>query len=234
MKRFIFTAVFFIVFVGFYCAHANAASIKGDISFNGTVPPAQKLKMDADPSCMLQHPEGVTSEDLLVNADLRVKNVFVYIKEGDTGSHKAPKDPVVLNQLGCRYEPHVLGIQADQPLQIVNSDDTLHNVHALPKNSKQFNLGMPIKGMKLKKKFKKSEVMVKIKCDVHPWMSAYVGVLSHPYYDVTGDSGVFEIKDLAPGDYVVEAWHEKLGASTQNVTIPAADAVQEIHFTFEG
>ena len=119
----------------------------------------------------------------------------------------------------------------NQPLEIVNSDDTLHNVHALSVNNPQFNLGMPIKGMKMKKTFTKPEVMVKIKCEVHPWMSAYAGVVDNPFYGVTGEDGSAQIKDLPAGEYTIEAWHEKYGTQTQKITVTDKD--QEVTFPFK-
>jgi hypothetical protein len=122
-------------------------------------------------------------------------------------------------------------MQAGQPLSILNSDATLHNVHALGRKNPEFNLGMPIKGMKLEKTFFNPEVMVKFKCDVHPWMSAYAGVLTHPFFSVTQETGVYEIKDLPPGTYVIEAWHEKYGTQTQQVTVDEA-GTQTVDFAF--
>ena len=136
-------------------------------------------------------------------------------------------------QKGCHYVPHVQGVQVGQPLQIVNSDSTLHNVHGMPKQSKEFNLGMPIQGMKLDRKFDKPEVMVKFKCDVHPWMNAYVGVLDHPFFAVSGADGQYEIKDLPAGTYTVEAWHEKFGVQTQEITVTDA-AAGSADFSFGG
>ncbi|MGH7198531.1 MAG: carboxypeptidase regulatory-like domain-containing protein, partial [Candidatus Omnitrophota bacterium] len=127
----------------------------------------------------------------------------------------------------------VFGIQVNQPLEIVNSDNTLHNVHALPANSPQFNIGMPIQGMKLKKSFSKPEVMIKIKCEVHPWMGAYAGVLDHPFFGVTGDDGAAQIANLPPGQYVIEAWHEKYGTQTQSVAVGAEGETQEVSFEFK-
>ena len=217
-----------------FAVPAHAGVVKGKIAFEGTPPVMDKIKMDADPQCALKHPDGHTSEEVIVNPNSTLKNVFVYVKEGLTGKFEAPKTPVVFDQNGCRYEPRVFGIQAGQPFQIVNSDATLHNVHALPTKSAQFNLGMPIQGMKLTKSFSSPEVMVKIKCEVHPWMVAYAGVLDNPFYSVSGAEGQFEIKDLPPGTYVIEAWHEKYGSQTQSVTIGGADETQEIAFTFKG
>lgn len=209
----------------------GGASVTGKAVFEGTAPAPPMIRMDADPACLLQHAQGFPSEEVVVNPNGTLKNVFVYVKQGLEGQKfEAPKEPVVFDQKGCHYTPHVFGIQVNQPLQILNSDDTLHNVHALPKSSKEFNLGMPLKGMKLTKTFTAPEIMVKIKCEVHPWMNAYGGVLDHPYFAVTGEDGTFEIKDLPPGEYVLEAWHEKYGTQTATVKVPET---AEASFTFK-
>lgn len=213
---------------------SSAATLTGKALFEGQAPQAEAIKMDADPNCMLIHSTPVSNDSVIVNSNGTIKNVFVYIKDGLSGkTFEAPKTVVVFDQKGCQYSPKVFGIQAGQPLEILNSDNTLHNVHALPNNSPQFNLGMPIQGMKLKKTFAKPEVMVKIKCEVHPWMSAYAGVLDHPFYAVSGGDGSFEIKNLPPGQYVVESWHEKYGTQTQNVTIGADGDTQDISFQYK-
>lgn len=202
-----------------FCLQAQAATVSGKAAFQGTAPAPEAIKMEADASCKAMHAEGATADDTIINANGTLKNGVVYVKEGLTGKFEAPKTPVTLDQKGCMYTPKVLGVMAGQPIEIINSDSTLHNVHALPKNSPQFNLGMPLQGMKIKKTLAKPEVMVKVKCDVHPWMASYIGVLDHPFYAVTGEDGSFEIKDLPAGTYVIEAWHEKLGVQTQNITI---------------
>lgn len=218
-----FVLGFSVLFLSSYSL-SHAASVSGKVAFQGTAPAPKTIKADADPKCKMMHPGGMSSDDVIVNPDGTLKNVFVYVKKGLEGkTFETPKTSVVFDQKGCQYTPKVFGIQANQTLEILNSDDTLHNVHSLPKNSPQFNLGMPIKGMKLKKTFTKPEVMVKIKCEVHPWMAAYAGVLDHPFYSVTGDDGSFTIKDLPPGEYVIEAWHEKYGAQEKPVTVTADD-----------
>lgn len=210
-----------------------AATVTGKANFTGTAPQNEPLSMAADPVCSSAHSEPVYAETVVVNSNNTLKNVFVYVKEGLEGkTFPVPSAPVIFDQKGCQYHPHVLGIQVGQPFQIINSDSTLHNVHSLAEQSKQFNLGMPLQGMKLEKKFEKPEIMTKIKCDVHPWMNAYVGVLSHPYFSVTGDEGTFEIKDLPPGDYTLEAWHEKYGTQTQKITV--TDQNSQVDFTFSG
>lgn len=201
----------------------HAATLSGSVQFEGTAPESKVVDMGADPTCKSAHSGPVYMEDVLVNENGTLKNVFVYVKEGLEGqTFEKPKEKVVLDQLGCRYTPRVFGLQVGQKLEILNTDPTLHNVHGMPKNSKEFNLGMPIKGMKLKRTFDTPEVMVKFKCDVHPWMRAYAGVLPHPFYAVTGDDGSFEIKDLPDGDYVVEVWHEKYGTKSQEISISGA------------
>lgn len=212
----------------------HAATVSGTVQFTGDAPAPQELKLDADPICASLHSDGLKSEEVVLNANGTLKNVFIYIKEGLAGKTFEPsKDPVVLDQKGCGYSPHVFGIQANQPLEIRNSDSTLHNVHALAQANKEFNLGMPIQGMKLKKTFEKPEIMTKFKCDVHPWMSAYAGVVEHPFFNVSNEEGRFEIKDLPPGDYALEAWHEKYGVQTQAVKLESPEATQEITFQYQ-
>ncbi len=217
-----------------FASAAFAGTVSGKISFTGTAPTPQKIDMNADPTCAALHSEPVMTEEVVTNVDGTLRNAFVYVKQGLEGkTFDLPSTPVVLDQKGCRYSPHVFGVQVNQSVEIVNSDATLHNVHGMPKQSKEFNLGMPIQGMRLTRKFEQPEVAVKFKCDVHPWMSAYAGVLPHPFFNVSGENGTFEIKDLPAGSYVIEAWHEKLGVQTQNVTVDEA-GVQAVDFTFAG
>lgn len=233
-KNLVFSIVAFLITLSAQASSSLvfAATLAGKVSLEGTAPESQALSMDADPTCMMAHTEPVTSHEVVVNANNTLKNVFVYVKEGLAGqAFQAPIDPVVFDQKGCLYDPHVFGVRVNQPIEIVNSDPTLHNVHALPTNSAEFNLGMPIQGMKLKKTFTAPEIMVKIKCEVHPWMAAYVGVIDHPFFGVTNDQGAFEIKDLPPGEYILEAWHEKFGVQTQSITV--TDQPQEVTFQFK-
>ena len=195
-------------------------SISGKISFDGTPPTRRTVKMAADPKCDAANPDGRLGEVFVVGDGGELANVFVYIKDG-LGDQKfdTPKEPAILDQVGCMYTPRVIGAMVGQTIEIRNSDATLHNVHSLPKNSKQFNSAMPMKGMTIKKRFAAEEVMVRIKCDVHPWMASYVGVLSHPFHGVSGADGAFSIGDVPPGTYTIEAWHEKMGAQTAEVTV---------------
>jgi plastocyanin len=210
----------------------TAGTVTGKVTFEGTPPAPQPIKLSSDPYCQTAN-AGLTTENEIVGAGGTVANVFVYIKDGlGNRTFTAPATPVVLDQKGCHYTPHVLGIQVGQPLQIVNSDSTLHNVHGLPKANKEFNQGQPIQGMKTTHTFSTKEVMIPFKCDVHGWMNAWVGVLDHPYYAVTGADGTFSLKGLPPGTYTIEAWHEKLGTQTQMVTVGAKES-KNVGFTFK-
>jgi plastocyanin len=208
---------------------ATAATVTGTITFEGTPPPPKPIKMSADPNC---EPQTGTVTETVVVTNGALKNVFVYVKDG-LGNLKfpVPATPVVLDQKGCRYLPHVLGIQAGQPMEIVNDDPTLHNVHALGETNREFNTGQPVQGMRHTHTFSTREVMVPFKCDVHGWMRAYVGVLDHPFYAVTSEDGAFTLTGLPPGTYTIEAWHETLGTRTQTVTIGAKQS-KDIAFAF--
>jgi plastocyanin len=212
---------------------ATTGDVSGKVTFEGTAPAPQPIKLSPDPYCESAN-SGLTTEAEIVGPGGVVQNVFVYVKDGlGNRTFAAPSAPVMLDQKGCHYTPHVIGIQVGQPLQIVNSDNTLHNVHGLAKANKEFNAGQPIQGMKMTHTFSTKEVMVPFKCDVHGWMNAWVGVLDHPYYSVTGPDGTFSLKGLPPGTYTIEAWHEKLGTQTQMVTIGAKET-KDVAFTFKG
>jgi len=213
-------------------AAAGSASIRGSVKFKGAAPAREKIRMDADPECKKQHAEAVLSEEAVVNDNGTLRNVFVYVKQGASGSFPAPSSPVILDQKGCWYHPRIFGIQVNQPLEIVNSDPSMHNVNAKPSTNQPFNIAQPTQGMKTAKKFAKPEVGVKFKCNVHPWMTAYGHVLEHPFFSLTGAEGSFAITGLPAGSYVVEAWHEKYGTQTQNVTVGDGEsATAEFAFT---
>jgi hypothetical protein len=212
---------------------AGSASVTGTVRFDGAAPAAVKVKMDADPACQQQHASPVHTEEVVVGSDGGLKNVFVYVKEGAKGPFAAPTAPVELSQSGCWYTPHVFGIQVGQPLEIVNNDPTLHNVNAKPTINQPFNVAQPTKGMKTKKSFTKPEVGVKFKCNVHPWMSAYAGVVDHPFFGVSDEHGAFTISGLPAGTYVVEAWHEKYGTQTQTVSVSDGES-KSLNLVFKG
>lgn len=212
---------------------ATVGDITGMITIDGMPPEPETIRMNSDPVCLTEATD--TSTDyFVVGADGGFGNVFVHVKsglEGRTFPPVAEDDVVLLDQDGCRYAPHVFGIRVGQTLQVRNSDPTLHNIHATPAENDEFNTGQPIEGMIYDTSFDSPEVMVPFKCDVHGWMNAYAGVVDHPYFHVTGEDGAFALNGLPPGEYVIEAWHEKLGAQEQTVTVPE-NAAAEANFVF--
>lgn len=213
---------------------ATAGAVTGKVLFKGTPPARETFRMGTDKICLEGAGPNPQSDALLVGNDGAIQNVFVYIKDGVDPSYSfdVPTTPVVLDQKGCFYTPRVIGVRAGQPIDVMNSDPTLHNVHALPKTNQEFNHPQSKVGDKMTKVFTTPEVMVRFKCDVHGWMAAYVGVMSTPFFAITGADGSFEIKGLPPGTYTVEAWHEKLGTQTAKLTI-AEHQTQTASFTFD-
>lgn len=211
---------------------ATGGTISGTVKFEGAAPTERVNSVEADPYCLSKHPDGVKSETAMVGAGGELGNVFVWVKKGIKGRYAPPAGAVSLRQEGCRYVPHVLGIQTGQDLLIHNDDETMHNVHSLPKINGDFNFAQTKKGDEAKKKFSAQEVMVKFKCDAHGWMSAYVGVVNHPFFAVTGADGKFELKYVPPGEYEIEAWHEKFGSQVLPAKIDAKGTAT-LGFTFK-
>ena len=210
---------------------ATAATVTGRVTFTGQAPAAQPISMASDPRCT--NPGAVT-ETVIAGANGALQNVFVYVKDGlGNLTFPVPATPVVLDQKGCQYRPHVFGVQVGQPVEILNSDATLHNIHAWPMTNQEFNVGQALQGLRHTHTFSTKEVMVPFKCDVHKWMNAYVGVLDHPFHAVTQPDGSFSLKGLPPGTYTVEAWHETLGTMTQSVTVGAKET-KDVAFSFAG
>jgi plastocyanin len=211
-----------------YKATGNEGSITGSVNFTGEAPAPKPISMDADAACA-QNNANPQTEDVVVK-DGKLANVLVYIKDGKTttGSKsitsfafEVPATEVVLDQKGCRYLPHVLGIMAGQKLKVTNSDPTAHNVHPSPKSNKEWNQSQPAGAQPIIQTFSRAEVVVPVKCNQHPWMKANIGVLKHPLFAVSGENGAFEIKGVPPGTYTVATWHEKYGEKTQSVTVGA-------------
>jgi plastocyanin len=213
---------------------ATAGTVKGVVTLDGTAPKNEGIKMNADPVCVRENKTPQFQETYLVGSDGKsLANVFVYVKDGlGNYVYDTPTTPARIDQKECRYHPHVFGMRVGQKLEIVNSDPTLHNIHAVPKANTEFNNGQPIQGMKMDHTFTAKEVMVPFKCDVHGWMNAYVGVLDHPFFAVTDEEGKFDIKGLPPGTYTIEAWHEKGGTVTQSVTVGPSET-KDITFTIK-
>jgi plastocyanin len=200
-----------------------ASSITGTVTYAGTVPKLPPLAMNADPACAKKHSGPVANEMLVLGSGNTMGNIMVWVSKGlpSGKTWPAPKTPVTLDQQGCQYVPHVMGIMVGQPYRILNSDGVLHNVHTLPKVNPSFNKGMPPTLKEATTVFQKPEEVFQIKCDVHPWMSAYVAVFTHPFFSVTGTDGKFNISGLDPGTYELTAWHERLGTQTATITVGA-------------
>jgi len=197
---------------------ATAGSITGVMDFKGAVPRLPSLDMTADPGC----PQKPQASDTVVVNKGKLANVFVYVKEGlPQGAFSAPSDPVVLDQKGCRYIPHVMGIMVGQPFKILNTDTADHNIHNMPKNNPQWNETQFPTDKPIIKTFVNPEMMLPLQCNQHPWMRAYVNVMSHPYYAVSAEDGSFAIKNLPPGEYTLVAVHEKSGEKTLKVRVDA-------------
>jgi hypothetical protein len=201
---------------------ASAAEITGKIKLKGT-PPAEKTVIEAEAMCgSFMKKKPLTTRHYVVGQESGLGNVFVYIKEG--AQPAAPTGPgPVLDQVDCEYTPYVLGVQTGQKFSIRNSDPILHNVHATPKVNKEFNFAQPLKGQVNERVFDQPEIMVRMKCDVHAWMFAYIGVVNHPYYAVTDKDGNFKISNVPAGKYTLEVVHLKAGRATQDVTLAADD-----------
>lgn len=204
----------------------NEGNITGTISFTGTAPVPGKLDTSNDAAC-----GEATTTDVLVKEG-KLQNVFVFVKSGlPEANFEVPTTEVELDQKGCMYVPRILGIQAGQPLKVINSDQTNHNVHPIPKINREWNESQ-LKGQApIIKKFSKPETQIPVKCNMHSWMLAYVSVMSHPFYAVSAADGTFTLKGLPPGEYEIEAWHEKYGAKTMKVTVAEkADAKADFSF----
>ena len=216
---------------------ATVGEITGKISFEGTKPKAPVIHMDQDPVCIQKHGgKAVFAEDADVNGNGTLPNVFVYVKSGvEKYTFAPPADPVVLDQDGCMYKPHVFGIMAGQTLKIVSSDPTTHNIHPMPKDNREWNMSQPPGAAPIIQKFARPEVMVPVKCNQHPWMRAWIGVTSNPFFAVSGNDGTFTIKGLPPGDYTIEAWSAIGGTGQtqdQNVTVGPKES-KTVDFTFK-
>jgi len=198
---------------------ATVATVNGTVKFDGTAPKAAKIDMSQDPGC-----KGTNQAETLVVDNGDLANVFVYVKDGlGNRTFDVPKDPVVLNQQGCQYHPHVLGVMTGQTVQIKNSDPTTHNIHPTPQDNREWNESQPPSSPALEKTFAREEIMLPVKCNQRPWMKMYMSVVKSPFFAVTDKSGKYEIKGLPPGDYTLEFVHEKLGKQEQKVTVAPKD-----------
>ena len=203
---------------------ATTGTVTGRVVLSGTPPAAQMIRVDGDKTCASLIPGAARqTESYLVGEGSALANVFVYVKTGLEGrSFPVPSEPVVVDQQRCWYMPRVVGVRVGQPFQVLNSDPLLHNVRAEAVINQGFNQGQPVQGVRYSHTFSTDEVMVALRCDVHAWMNAWVGVMNHPYFAVTGTDGAFTLPQLPAGTYAVEAWHEAAGTTTGTVTVTAA------------
>jgi plastocyanin len=212
------------------CGASGPGGIRGTVTYKG--PDTDRpISMQGDPTCADMHPTPVDSDEIALRGG-KLANVFVYVKHGLEGkSFPAPAEKRHIDQSGCLFVPHVLGVQVGQTVELANSDATLHTVHALPASNAESNDPQPQGTPPVGRRFDKPEVMVPLRCDIHPWMVGYVGVVPHPYYAVSGEDGAFAIANLPAGKYTLEAWHEKLGTQTREVTVaPGETAAVDFDF----
>jgi len=211
---------------------AASAQITGKVTLDGPAPKPKKINMSAVPDCAKQHTDPVYEENIVAGEGGELKNVAVFIKDGAKLGGSVPTNPVVLDQKGCMYVPHVVTVMVGQQLQAKNSDGFLHNVHGLAKDNGEFNFPQQTAGQTDPINATKAAETYKVKCDVHPWMAAWVVVVDSPYNAVTGDDGMFKIdtKGLKDGKYTLVAWQEKL--KTQEAEIDVKDGKATANFKF--
>ena len=227
-------AVVLVAVLGWPGVAVAASTVNGTVTFAGKAPNLKPLAMDADPACAKKHQKPVLAEMLVLGSGNTMGNIIVWVSKGlpSGKTYPAPKTPVTLDQRGCIYVPHAMGIMVGQPYRILNSDGILHNIHTLPKINPSFNRAMPATLKETSTSFAKPEPIFQIKCDVHPWMSAYIGVFTHPFFAVTNTDGKFSIAGLDKGTYEITAWHERLGTQTATVTVTGADTkTQDFKFS---
>jgi plastocyanin len=212
---------------------ATAGSISGAVTLNGAPPALKPIDMSASPACVQANPSPVVPPIVVTGDKGALANVVVYVKDAP-GNYRydTPADTVVLQQRNCMYEPHVVALMTGQPFEVQNNDPTMHNVHPMPKHNRQWSTSQPTGSAALKETFTRPEFAMQVLCNVHPWMRSTVFVFDHPYFAVTPKTGGFELKNLPPGTYTVEAWHESLGTQDQAVTISPHES-KSISFMFK-
>lgn len=211
---------------------ATAGSITGTVQLDGKAPKMKIINMAAEPVCAKEHSTPAMTQDVVPGENETLQNVVVYL-QGDFSPYKfdQPTMAVTIDQKGCMYDPHVLALRTGQTLQVVNSDPVTHNIHPVPKDNREWNQSQPPGATPIDQSFARQEVAIPVKCNVHPWMKAYIAVLANPYFQVTGKDGSFDLKDVPPGTYKVTAWHELYGTTEQEVTIGPKES-KSITFTF--
>jgi len=211
---------------------ATAATITGTVTFSGTPPALRPIDMSAAPACVKANPTPVIPPEVVTGPNDALANVVVYVKSG-LGHYRypVPQTPVVLDQKNCMYAPHVLALMVGQPFSVANSDPTMHNVHVMARHNRQWSSSQPVGSAPLKSTFERPEFAIPVLCNIHPWMRAYVFAFDQPYFAVTSTDGNFTIKNLPPGTYTIEAWHEEHQTLDQTVTLAPKES-KAITFTF--
>ena len=208
---------------------ATTATVSGVVSFEGTAPKPEKIDMSADPAC-----KGDNSWQPIIVDNGRLANVLVYVKDGlGKRQFDAPSSVVKIEQKGCTYIPHVAAAMAGQPVEFDDNDMTMHNIHPMPKNNKEWNQAEQPDGKPVTRRFDQAEVMIPVKCNQHPWMKMYLNVMASPFYAVTGPDGTFTLRGLPPGTYTIAAVQEKLGEKTQTITVGPKEAKRGVGFAFQ-
>jgi len=211
----------------------TAGSVTGSVSLDGAAPTPKPINMSAEPYCQKAHTSPVVPQEVVVGDKGALANVVVYVKDGlGNFTFDTPSTPVPLDQKGCMYEPHVVALMAGQTLEVKNDDQTTHNIHPMPKSNQEWNTSQPPGASAIDNSFARAELGIPVKCNVHPWMKSYIAVFKHPYFFVTDKSGSFDLKNLPPGTYTLEAWQEKYGTVDQTVTIGPKEA-KTVNFVFK-
>jgi hypothetical protein len=218
----------------FHVDPLTAGSISGTIRYTGKRPRPTTIDMSEDPACVEAHRGKAIDESLLISPNGALANAFVYVKTGLDGKNfEVPSTPVTIDQKGCWFRPRVLGIQTNQILHVTNSDPVTHNIHPMAQINREWNHSQGAGDAPLVRKFIKPEIMIPVKCNIHHWMRAYIGVVDHPCFAVSTQDGSYTIAGLPPGTYTIEVWHESLGTEEQQITVaPHANAVANV--TFKG
>jgi len=215
---------------------ATAGSISGTVRLDGAAPKMKVINMAAEPVCAKEHTTPAMTQDVVVGTGGALQNVVVYLK-GDFSQYSfdPATTPVVIDQKGCQYNPHVIALRVGQPLNVTNSDQTTHNIHPVPANNREWNQSQPPGSAPLNESFAREEDTppIPVKCNVHPWMKSYIAVVGNPYFQVTGGDGSFSLKNVPPGTYTLTAWHESYGAMDQSITVGASEAKSGIAITFK-
>jgi plastocyanin len=209
----------------------EGASISGRVKMKGEIPKRRKIATNADPKCAAMHPGDLLSDDYVLDAAGNVQYALIYVKDG-LGDQKftTPKAPIVVEQKGCRFEPHVVGVMVGQELMFRNQDDLMHIVHVTPKDNREFGFSQAKRGEERPKTFTTKE-KIRLFCEIHPWMECWIHVLDHPFSVASGPDGKFKLKGLPPGKYTIEAWHEKFKPVTQEIEIKGKES-KTLNFEF--